>query len=211
MRLGQLSSDSFSSRVLNVKTPPLLLTSIAREIQLSHGVRTPQKCYELFSSSSYVSIHDGSKNHPLQKSIELEKRRADEEGLEISSFDISETIDRIVEIASEMPVTIFIDALDECRPGQRHELLNALDILLDRSAHLVKVFVSSRDDIDIVLSLQKHPNIYINTNDNKDDIERFIKYEIQKAQSDRRLLKGTASPRLTSLITDHLTVKAGGM
>ena len=148
---------------------------------------------------------------PIAKEYRARKKEADEEELEISSFDISETIDRIVEIASEMPVTILIDALDECRSGQRHELLNALDILLDRSAHLVKVFVSSRDDIDIVLSLQKRPNIYINTNDNKADIRRFIKCEIQKAQRDRRLLKGTASPRLTSLITEHLTVKAGGM
>ena len=122
-----------------------------------------------------------------------------------------ETIDRLIEIASRMPVTILIDALDECQSGQRHELLGALDVLLDKSAHLVKVFVSSRDDVDIVLRLQKHPNIYISIDDNEDDIHRFIQSEIQKATSDRRLLNGTASPDLTSLITDVMAMKAAGM
>ena len=110
-----------------------------------------------------------------------------------------------------MPVTILIDALDECRSSQRHELLGALDVILERSAHLVKVFVSSRDDIDIVLRLQEHPNIYISVGDNTEDIEKFIQSEIQKAQSDRRLLKGTISPELTELITENLTETAGGM
>lgn len=33
---------------------------------------------------------------------------------------------------------------------------------MEKSAHLVKVFVSSRDDVDIVLGLQNNSNIYIN-------------------------------------------------
>ena len=110
-----------------------------------------------------------------------------------------------------MPVTIFIDALDECCSGKRHELLGALDSLLERSAHLVKVFISSRDDVDIVLRLQKHPNIYINIYDNKDDINRFISARIEKAQTDGRPLKGLVSSELKTFITENLAMKAGGM
>ena len=139
------------------------------------------------------------------------KIEADADGAEISRLDISETTEQIIEIASEMPVTIIIDALDECCSGQRHELLGALDVLLERSAHLVKVFVSSRDDVDIVLRLQKHPNIYININDNWDDIRRFIQFGIQKAHNNRRLLKGLASPELITLVAKDLTNRAGGM
>lgn len=144
---------------------------------------------------------------------EFKKRKSDanDDGFEILRLDIFETRDQIIEIASQMPVTILIDALDECRSSQRHELLGALDVILERSAHLVKVFVSSRDDIDIVLRLQEHPNIYISVGDNTGDIERFIQFEIQKAQSDRRLLKGTLSFELTELIIESLTEKAGGM
>ena len=145
------------------------------------------------------------------KDYKVRKLEADEDGFEVPRLDIMETTDRLIEIASQMPVTILIDALDECQSGLRHELLGALDVLLERSDHLVKVFVSSRDDIEIVLRLQMHPNIYISINDNKEDIHRFIQSEIQKAKSHKRLLKGTASPELTSLITQKLTRKAGGM
>ena len=141
----------------------------------------------------------------------VRKSEANEDGSEVSRLDILETRDQVIEIASQMPVTILIDALDECRSSQRHELLGALDVILERSSHLVKVFVSSRDDIDIVLRLQEHPNIYISIGDNTGDIEKFIQVEIQKAYSDRRLLKGTISPELTELITENLTEKAGGM
>ena len=122
-----------------------------------------------------------------------------------------ETTNQIVEIASKMPVTILIDALDECCPDKRHELLAALDLVLERSAQLVKVMVSSRDDVDITLRLQRHPNIYISIYDNREDIHRFIDSEIQKAQDDRRLLKGTVSPELTNLIINNLAMKAEGM
>ena len=117
----------------------------------------------------------------------------------------------MIKIASQIPVTILIDALDECRSDQRHGLLGALDVLLERSTHLVKVFVSSRDDVDIVLRLQKHPNVYVNVDDNKDDVHRFIESEIQKAQNNRKLLKGTISPEITILIAETLATKAGGM
>ena len=136
---------------------------------------------------------------------------ASKDGSEVSCLDMSETTDQIVGIASEMPVTILIDALDECRSDQRHQLLGALDTLLEKSAHLVKVFVSSRDDIDIVLRLKTHPNIYINIDDNKDDIHRYIQFEIQRAQSDRRLLKGMVSPELKTLVSEILARKAEGM
>ena len=145
------------------------------------------------------------------KEYRKRKSEADEDGFEISRLDMSETTDQIIKIASQMPVTILIDALDECRSDQRHRLLGALDVLLENSTRLVKVFVSSRDDVDIVLRLQKHPNIYISVRDNTGDIQRFIRFEIQKAQTDRRLLKGTVAPRLRRLITESLTEKAGGM
>lgn len=145
------------------------------------------------------------------KEYRLRKQEADEDGSEIERLDLLETTDQIIEITSEMPVIILIDALDECRSDQRHELLQALDVLLEKSAHLVKVFVSSRDDVDIVLKLQKHQNIYISIDDNKHDINRFIQAEIERAQSDGRLLKGVVSPELKTLITENLAKKARGM
>lgn len=110
-----------------------------------------------------------------------------------------------------MPVTIVIDVLDECRADRRHELLGTLDIIMERSDQLVKAFVSSRDDLDIVLRLQKHTNIYLNVDDNKGDIHKHIQAQIQKAETDKRLLKGIASSELAMLVTKSLDMKPGGM
>lgn len=139
------------------------------------------------------------------------KREAEEDGSDIARLDIWETTRAITEAVAEMPVIIFIDALDECRSGQRHQLLQALDLLLEDSVHLVKVFVSSREDVDIVLRLQNCLNIHINVDDNTDDINRFVQAEIRKALTDGRLLNGRISPELQRRITENLVTKAKGM
>jgi cytochrome b involved in lipid metabolism len=139
------------------------------------------------------------------------KQEADKDGSDIARLDIWETTNHIIKAAAEMPVTMFIDALDECRPDQRYQLLHALDMLLHDSIHLVKVLVSSREDADIVLKLKRSPNIYIKIDDNMHDIDRFVQAEIQKALIDGRLLKGRVSPQLQHLITKTLARKAKGM
>ena len=145
------------------------------------------------------------------KAYKRRREEAEENGSEIERLNILETTKHIIRAVAEMPVTIVIDALDECHPDQRHQLLRALEDLLKKSAHLVKVFVSSRDAIDIVLKLQDHPNIYINIDDNRQDINRFIHSEIEKAQIEGRLLKGIISSKLKNTITRSLATKAGGM
>lgn len=148
---------------------------------------------------------------PTATEYRRRKGEAEQDGSDIERLDISETIQKILDAVVEMPVTIIIDALDECHPNQRHKLLGALDLLLEKSAHVVKVFVSSREDVDIVLKLQNHPNIYISIDDNKDDIYKYIQCGIKKAQSDRRLLKGSISPDLIDFVIEKLAMKAGGM
>lgn len=154
---------------------------------------------------------DWESESPTAKEYRRRKKEADEDGSDIECFDLLETTQHIIDAVGEMPVTIIIDALDECHTDQRPQLLNALDLLLEKSAHLVKVFISSRDDIDIVLKLQKHRNIYIGVDDNKQDINRFIQSEMQKVQSEGRLLKGMVSSELQDSITENLARKAQGM
>lgn len=74
---------------------------------------------------------------------------------------LDETIQLLLEIFELNPVTIVIDALDECNPSERYHLLSALDITFTDSGSLVKVFVSSRNDGDIVCRLENSPNIFI--------------------------------------------------
>lgn len=56
----------------------------------------------------------------------------------------------LIELTKDHPATIILDALDECEEITRYKLLEALDSIISSSTNVVKIFVSSRDDIDIV-------------------------------------------------------------
>ena len=72
------------------------------------------------------------------------------DGFDSALLDTDEITMKIIDIREKTPANIFIDALGECFSDQRYLLLKALEILLDKSLNLVKLFVSSRDDMDIV-------------------------------------------------------------
>lgn len=141
---------------------------------------------------------------------------ANEKYLAMNSFrrrrlTLQEAVDLILSITHDDPVTILIDALDECDPLHRHELLEAFDTIIQQSANIVKIFVSSREDNDIVCKLESSPNLYISADDNKKDIEEFIRVEVAEAITKKRLLNGKVSPHLRQLIIDRLEKDAQGM
>jgi hypothetical protein len=89
--------------------------------------------------------------------------------------------------------------------------LEALDTIVSKSANIVKVFVSSRDDSDIFCRLENSPNLCIHAQDNDNDIRQFIHVEVDTAIRQKRLLGGLVSPELESLIIDTLEDGARGM
>jgi hypothetical protein len=109
-----------------------------------------------------------------EKKIEVKGRMPEKLG-------ILETVDLIVTLLNEDPAIIILDALDECDASERHKLLNALDTIIHESSSLVKVFVSSRDDGDLVCQLALSPNVFIRASDNGADIERFVHTEVARA------------------------------
>lgn len=78
--------------------------------------------------------------------------------------------------------TIIIDALDESNPVERSRLLEVLTTIMHSSNSVVKIFISSRDDIDIKLKLEKVPNLYIEAQDSKEDIKKFIYREVTQSK-----------------------------
>ena len=108
--------------------------------------------------------------------------------------------------------TVIIDAMDECNPTTRLQLLKALENVLQASSSLVKVFVSSRDDQDIVLRLSNYPNLEINSQRNSDDIVRFVKDEVERLIQDGKLLRHSSSQaEMKKLVTDRVIEGATGM
>lgn len=129
-------------------------------------------------------------------------------GLAAGPLGFCESSDLLVSLLEIFPqTTIVIDALDESDPAKRGQFLEALTTIMRSSTSVVKVFISSRDDIDIKLKLERVPNIYIEAN-NSEDIERFIHREMTEPNN-RRLfcLPDTQKKRIMST----LVKKANGM
>lgn len=76
--------------------------------------------------------------------------------------------------------TLILDALDECDKENRCALIEALDFLLDHAKRPIKVFISSRPDLDIKEKFRTRANIDIQATDNYGDISKFIQTEIAK-------------------------------
>ncbi|KAK8055731.1 hypothetical protein PG993_000958 [Apiospora rasikravindrae] len=129
-------------------------------------------------------------------------------GFEDQSWTVDDCRRVLTELSNEYPaVTIVIDALDEVDGEDRQELMDALGELLQESTSLVKIFISSRDNTDIALSLEGSPNVYIEADDNAIDIEAFITDQLAKA----KLLHGKLSDTLHTEICDTLLAGAKGM
>ncbi|KAL6792575.1 hypothetical protein GGI42DRAFT_364041 [Trichoderma sp. SZMC 28013] len=119
-----------------------------------------------------------------------------------------ECVEVLVQLVDEYPaVTFVLDALDEVDQEDRQELLDALTRILQESNSLVRVFISSRSNYDIAFYLKGTPNIYIEADDNAEDISTFIDTQLTSA----RLLHGKLTPSLREEITSTLQEGAKGM
>jgi hypothetical protein len=106
---------------------------------------------------------------------------------------------------------IIIDALDEADPKKRRKSLDTLKAIMETSSSLVKIFVSSRDDGDIVRTLKGVPNLFIEAKDNSQDIEWFVQREITQCIMEGRLLEGVVSDETKIQVMSCLVDKVNGM
>ena len=140
-------------------------------------------------------------------------KKREMEGSASESLCINESRLLILQLAEHYQLTtIVIDALDECDPERRTVLLETLELILQESSSLVKIFVSSRDDQDIVLSLRDYPNLELLSGMNKDDISSFITAETDNLIKRKRLLAlSTNKEKLKIEIIEQVTKNADGM
>lgn len=91
---------------------------------------------------------------PIKKAVvkeyEARKDLAEKDGSALKKLTVEDCTRLIVELANSHPLTIILDALDECEEDTRYELLEAFDEIISTSREVVKILVSSRDDVDIV-------------------------------------------------------------
>jgi hypothetical protein len=124
--------------------------------------------------------------------------------------EICGLITQLIELYPQ--TTIVIDAMDECDPGLRWELLEYLEKILRNASSLVKVFVSSRNDQDIVLQLRDYPNLEIDSKMNGSDISRFVQNEVEQLIKRGKLLRSSSAKDELKRLIIYKTIKgADGM
>lgn len=95
----------------------------------------------------------------------------------------AETVTILPDVLSKyQQVTIIVDALDECEPKARKNLITKFHLLIDRLngsfSTVFRIFLSSRRDQDIADALKDTPKLAIEATDNREDIAKFISDKI---------------------------------
>lgn len=90
---------------------------------------------------------------PIAEEYTKRKKAAEVDCSEPQRLDVGDCTRLLLELTNSNPAFIILDALDECHDDYLHELLGALDKVLSLSREIVKIFVSSRENVDIVSTL----------------------------------------------------------
>jgi hypothetical protein len=139
-----------------------------------------------------------------------ESRKA--QGQETSTLNRLESQELLVQLTDVyQQTTICIDALDEVEQSTRKVLLQTLKAVMEKSKNLVKIFATTRMDVDIVQQFGMFPRIELQPDDNARDIDRFIEESIQTGIKDKELLDGDVGDELKAEICKVLGERSRGM
>ena len=143
----------------------------------------------------------------------IEKYSSQGEGFSSNGLDLDDSRDLIIRLIEDYSMTtIVVDALDECDPLMRQSLLDAFEHILKESSGLVKIFISSRNDQDIVCTLRDYPNMDISSDKNTADIKAYVKTETMKLVKKGQLLRNSrAKDKMAASIVEQISNGADGM
>ena len=96
--------------------------------------------------------------------------------------------------------TLVIDAMDECDPQSRSELVNALKLFMKESKKPMKIFISSRPDRVLENELGSIPNVGIQASDNQEDIKKYIDMKLNGLIIGNKLLESMRSEIIATLL-----------
>lgn len=63
---------------------------------------------------------------------------------------VKEYIRLIIELIKDYSITVILDTFNKYNENIRYKLLEAFNSIINKSANVIKIFIFSRDNIDIV-------------------------------------------------------------
>ena len=146
----------------------------------------------------------------LAQVVDIYKDR-EEKGQKSAHLSLAECQDLLVQLINAYPqTTICIDAMDEVDNDTRIDLLKCLKHVIKTSKNVVKIFVTSRMDTDILKQFELFPRIELQPDDNVGDINELVQTKVQSMIDNRRLLHGKVSIELQEEITKVLCQRCKG-
>ena len=100
--------------------------------------------------------------------------------------------------------------MDEVDNDTRIDLLKCLKYVIKTSKNVVKIFVTTRMDTDILMQFEIFPRIELEPDDNVGDINGFIETKVQSMIDDGQLLYGKVSKELQNEIYNVLCQRCKG-
>lgn len=147
---------------------------------------------------------------PVWEEYKNRQEAAKTDGLDPSPLTADECLKLLKTLMLDNPATIIIDGLDELEM-QRFDLILALKTLITESPNVVKIMISSREEVDIAQELRDSISICACAIENSADIDLFVKEKVNLAITNRRLLRGAVSEGLKNHLMRALLDGANGM
>lgn len=146
-----------------------------------------------------------------QQVYEEKAADANAHNLQLSTLELAESAKLLHDLANSSPLTIIIDGVDESALDRRHLLFKALQNLITNSVNVVKIFLTSREDDDIKISLKGSQGIRIANEDNFSNIENFIRLRVHEAVQEGRLMPGVDPSQFEVQVYNILIEKTQSM
>lgn len=143
----------------------------------------------------------------LDVEFEQRSKSARLSGWDLARLKTKECVDLIIEIVNDDPITIILDAIDQIQDAQRFALFDAMNRILADAANVVKIFLTSRNDTEVLSSFPVAKTVSTTSANVRGDMQQFIHRELDNA----KLMNGCASSEVRTALADELLAGAGEM
>lgn len=159
-----------------------------------------------------VDTSRGSIDPKVLSLYEARLRAAEQARVDIAKLSVEECLALLLDLTETNPAYIMIDAIDQLQLDERAILIDALRQLVDQSASIIKVFLTSCDNAHVEGLLESGATkLRVSSDYVHKDVSAFVTKQVQEANTRKRILNGAATPELLSSIKERLISGAGEM
>ncbi|KAI4235659.1 MAG: hypothetical protein LQ349_003012 [Xanthoria aureola] len=131
-------------------------------------------------------------------------------GEDAQTLDIIDLIDLVCLAIEQTSLTfVILDGLDECDKNSRKDISSLLARLRKVDTSIVKIFITCRQEDQMLRSLQEVPKIHITSSALENDIRAFVAASVSERVTSGELR--LRDPNLADEVTDELVERAHGM